>query len=75
MLFCCDVGEGQFGERLADADDGFELTDRNGDRGSEIGSAFRLVNPASDGDEMGGELFGSFGGEARSAFSGWTVIL
>lgn len=60
-------GEGEFGEGFGDADDGFELADGDGDRGAGGGGEFGAVDLAADGDEVGGELFAGFGGEAGGA--------
>lgn len=64
-----DGREGEFGEGFGDADDGFELADSDGDGGAGVGGEFGAVNLAADGDEVGGEFFGGFGGEAGGAAS------
>lgn len=40
MFFCCDGGEGEFGEGFGDVDDGFELVDGDGDGGLGVGFEF-----------------------------------
>ncbi len=69
MRFCGDGREGDFGKGLGDADDGFELADGDGDGGAGVGGDFGAVDLAADGDEVGGEFFGGFGGEAGGAAS------
>lgn len=69
MLFCSDWGEREFGEGLGDTNYGFELTDGDGDGGARVGFEFGGVDLLSDGDEMRGELFGGFGGEAGGTTS------
>lgn len=70
MGFESDGGEGKFGEGLGDADDGFELADRDGDGRAGGGGDFGGVDLAPDGDEVGGELFARFRGEAGCAAAG-----
>ena len=67
MGFERDGAEGEFREGFRDADYGFELADCDGDGGAGRGGDFGRVDLPSDGDEVGGELFASFGGEARGA--------
>jgi len=62
-----DGREGDFGEGFGYADDGFELADGDGDGGAGVGREFSAVDLAADGDEVGGEFFGGFGGEAGGA--------
>ena len=69
MGFGCDGGEGEFGEGLGNPDDGFQLTNRDGDAGTGVGTDFRGVDLSADGDEVGRELFAGFGGEAGGAAS------
>jgi hypothetical protein len=69
MLLSSDGRKGELCEGLSDADDGFELADRDGDRRAGVSFEFAGVDLFSDGDEVGGELFCSFGGEARCAAS------
>ena len=69
MLFCSNGLKGEFGEGLSDADDGFQLTDGDGDGGAGVGFQFAGVHLFADRDEVGGELFGGFGGEAGCAAS------
>ena len=64
-----DGGEGELGEGLGDADDGFELADRDGDAGARVGGQLGRVHLAPDGDEVGREFFAGFGGEAGRAAS------
>lgn len=52
MCFGRDGREGEFGERLGDADDGFELADRDGDRAACVGGGFRRCDAAPDRDEV-----------------------
>ena len=59
-----DGAEGEFGEGFGDADYGFELADGDGDGGASRGGDFGGVDLSPDGDEVGGELFAGFGGEA-----------
>ena len=70
MGFRGDGGEGEFGEGFGDADDGFELADGDGDAGARVGGYFGRVHLPPDGDEVGGEFFAGFGGEAGRAASG-----
>ena len=51
MVFCDGGGEGHFRERFRDADDGFELTNGDGDTGSFVGILFYLMDLATDIDE------------------------
>lgn len=67
MRLCGDGGEGHFGQGLGDADDGFELADGDGDGGAGVGFEFSGMDLFTDGDEVGGELFSCFGGEAGGA--------
>jgi hypothetical protein len=62
VLLCCDGGESEFGQGFRYTDDGFELTNRDRNGGAGVGTDFGGVDLATDGDEMGGELFGGFGG-------------
>ena len=52
----------EFGERLSDTNDGFELADRDRDGASSVAFEFSGVNLFANGDEVGGELLSSFGG-------------
>ena len=52
MVFCHDVREGQFGERFSDTDDGFELSDGDGDAGADVGGSFGFMNATADRYEM-----------------------
>ena len=61
--------EGEFCEGFGDADDGFELADCDGDGGARVGGEFGGVDLPTDGDEVGGELFGGGGGETGGAAS------
>lgn len=70
-----DGGEREFGEGFGDADDGFELADRDGDAGARVGGDFGRVDLSPDGDEVGRELFARFGGEAGRAASGGFFLL
>ena len=70
MGFGGDGGERDFGKRLGDADDGFELADSDGDGGAGVGGDFGAVDLAADGDEMRREFFGGFWGEAGCAAAG-----
>ena len=74
MGFGCNGGEGEFGERLRDADYGFELADGDGDAGACGGEHFGGVHLFADGDEVRGELFGGLGGEARCASSRAMIV-
>ena len=67
MLREGDGGEGELSEGFGDADDGFELADGDGDGGAGVRGEFGGVDLPPNGDKMGGELFGGFGGEARGA--------
>lgn len=67
VAFRGDGGEGEFGEGLGDTDDGFELADGDGDGGAGVGVEFGAVDLFADRDEVGGELFGGFGGETGGA--------
>ena len=69
MNFSCDGRERDFGEGFGDADYGFELADGDGDRGAGVGGQLGGVDLATDGDEVGGELFGGGGGEVWGAAS------
>ena len=69
-MFGGDGGEGEFGEGFGDADDGFELADRDGDARAGVCGDFGRVDLPADGNEMGRELFAGFGGEAGCAASG-----
>jgi len=64
VLFGGDWGEGDFGEGFGDTDYGFELTDCDWDGGTGIGFEFGGVDLLADGDEVRGEFFGCFRGEA-----------
>lgn len=75
MGFGGDGGEGEFGEGLGNADDGFELADGDGDGGAGVGGEFGAVDLAPDGDEVRGELFGGGRGEARGAATGGVGVL
>lgn len=75
MGFGGDGGEGEFGEGLGDSDYGLELADCDGDGGARVGFKLGGVDLFADGDEVGGELFGGFGGEAGCAASGRCVNL
>lgn len=66
MGFGGDGGESEFGEGFGDADYGFELTNGDGDGRARLGCEFGGVDLSADGDEVGGQLFGGFGGEAGS---------
>ena len=65
MLLCRDGRQRQLGQRLGDTDDGFKLTNRDGDRRTGVGVELGTVHLFSDGDEVRGEFFSSFGREAR----------
>ena len=69
MGFEGDGGECEFGEGFGDADDGFELTDCDGDAGTGVGGDFGRMDLPADGDEVGRELFAGFGGETGRAAS------
>ena len=69
MGFERDGAEGEFGEGFGDADYGFELADGDGDGGAGGGGEFGGVDLPPDGDEVRGELFAGFGGEAGGAAS------
>ena len=60
MLFRDSGGQRHFGERFANTDDSFELTDSDRDAGSFVSVLFDLVHLTTDADEMGGEHFGGF---------------
>jgi hypothetical protein len=62
VLFCCDGRECEFGQGLRYTDDGFELANRDRNRGAGVGTDFGGVDLATDGDEVRGELFGGFWG-------------
>jgi len=64
-----DGREGELGEGFSDADDGFELTDCDGNGGTRGGGDFGRVYLAADRDEVGGELLASFGGKTGRAAS------
>ena len=64
-----DDRKGELGEGFGDADDGFELADGDGDGGADVGAELGRVDLSPDGDEVGGELFGGFGGKAGGAAS------
>ena len=70
MGFRGEDGEGEFGEGFGDADDGFELADCDGDAGARVGGDLGGVHLSADGNEVGGEFFAGFGGEAGRAASG-----
>lgn len=53
MGFECYGGEGEFGERFSDADDGFELTNGDGYAGAGVGRQFGGVDLSADRDEVG----------------------
>lgn len=67
VRFVGDRGQSEFGEGFGDADDGLELAHSDGDGGADVGGFFGLRHAVADRDEMGGELFGGGGGEARGA--------
>lgn len=48
----CDSREGEFGEGLSDTDDGFELTDRDGDGGASVSFNLGGMDLPSDGNEV-----------------------
>ena len=56
--------EGEFGKGFGNSDDGFELANGDGDGGAGGGGNFSRAYLPTDGDEMRGELFTGFGGEA-----------
>jgi hypothetical protein len=67
VLLGRDGREGQFGEGLGDAHDGFQLAHGDGDGGARVGFELGCVDLFADGDEVGGEFFGGCVGEARGA--------
>ena len=69
MVFRGDGGEGEFGEGFGDADDGFELANRDGDARAGVCGDFGRVDLSADGDEVGRELFAGFRREAGCAAS------
>ena len=71
VLLCDDDAEIELRERFGNPDYGFELPDCDWDRGAGVGGELGGVDLASDGDEVRGELFGGFGGEAWGTASGF----
>lgn len=65
MLFINGGGECHFGERFTDSDNGFELSDCDGDAGPFVGILFYLMDLTTDLDEVRGEHFGGFVVETR----------
>jgi len=61
----CHGRQGKFGQRLGDADDGFELADGDWNAGADVGVALGLCDAIADRDKVRRELLGSCGGEAR----------
>lgn len=62
-------GERELGERFGDTYNRFELTDCDWDGGAGVGLDFRGMDLSTNGDEVGGELLGSFSAESRCAAS------
>ena len=58
MRLSGDGRKREFGKGFGDANDGFELANGDGNGGTSIGLYLGSVDPATDGDEMAGELFG-----------------
>ena len=67
MVLCDDGRKRHFGEGFGDANDGFELADRDGDAGTFVGVLFDLVDLFADFDKVGGKLLGGFVVEMRGA--------
>ena len=62
-----DGREGEFGKRLGNTHDSFQLTDCDGDRGAGVCFYLGVVDLATDRDKVRGELLSCFGTESRSA--------
>lgn len=67
MRLVGDWREGELGQRFGDADDGFELTNCDGNGRAEVGCLLGLRNAVADRDEMRGKLLGGGRREARCA--------
>ena len=62
VRFVCDGRQSEFCEGLSDANDGFELTDCDGDGATHICIFLGERDAVANGDEVGGQLFGGFAG-------------
>lgn len=75
MLFGGDGREGELGKGFGDSDYGFQLSDCDGDGRASVGFELGGVDLFADGDEVGGELFGGFWGEAGCTATGFWLAL